>query len=430
MVKRLLPQGEFARNVLTVMSGTTLAQAIPVLISPVLTRLYTPAELGALALYVSTLAVAAVVATGRFELAVLIPRRDREAVDVATLGVALAGIVCVLAWIGLAAYAVLGPGGAGSSTPLDAWLYVLPLSTLLMGLYQCLTYWNNRRKRFAALGAGKVGQSAAMSSVQIGAGLAGSGAGGLIAGYLVGQLAANTILLRRTLGDAEGAPKLPSFVRAVAVARRHANFPRYMIPGQLANVASSQMPVLLMSFLYGPAVAGLYSLAERVLVLPSSIIGSAVGDVYRQRAAEVYNDQGNCRALYVQTAKRLALMGAGPLLLVGVAAPWIFETVFGPAWRGAGEIASLLCVMVFFQVVSSPLSQTVLLANMHRLDMLWQFARLALSAGSLYLGYALWGSAQASVALFAGSFCVLYALHSLMQYRAACGEPVAADKLA
>jgi O-antigen/teichoic acid export membrane protein len=423
VVKRWLPQGEFARNVLTVMSGTMLAQAIPVLISPILTRLYTPSELGTLALFVSLIAIGVVLATGRFELAIPIPRRDLEAFDIAVVGIGLALVVSVLAWVGLGAFAVLLPYGQNAFGTLGGWGYVLPLGILLMGVYQCLSYWNNRHKRFAALSLSKVGQSSTMATVQLAAGMVGAGTPGLIGGYLLGQLAANALLVRSTLADATGTMRRPSAARACAVAHRHADFPRYMIPGQLANVASSQMPVLLLSILYGPAVAGFYSLAERVLVLPVSIVGSAIGDVYRQQAAQQYQTTGNCRVLFLRTVRRLAILASVPLLFAVVAAPWLFSFLFGTAWREAGEITALLGGMVFFQVVSSPLSQTVLLANMHRLDMFWQFSRLVLAASSLYFGYLISGGYQLSIILYVVSFCLLYLLHSLMQYKAACGLP-------
>lgn len=53
MVKKFFPKGEFTRNVLTLMTGTTIAQAIPVAISPILTRIYTPQDFGIFALFVS-----------------------------------------------------------------------------------------------------------------------------------------------------------------------------------------------------------------------------------------------------------------------------------------------------------------------------------------------------------------------------------------
>jgi len=50
MINKLKLKSEFAKNVLTLMTGTTIAQAIPIAISPILTRIYTPEDFGVFAL--------------------------------------------------------------------------------------------------------------------------------------------------------------------------------------------------------------------------------------------------------------------------------------------------------------------------------------------------------------------------------------------
>jgi O-antigen/teichoic acid export membrane protein len=421
--RRFQPKGEFSRNVLIVMSGTALAQAVPVIISPILTRLYSPADLGVLALYLSFLSIGVVFATGRFEMAIPIPRFNREAYELAFIAVAFAALLCGLSLIG-----VLALTGVGSVDhipffgSLGIWALTLPIGVFMMGLYQCMSYLNNRNKGFVALTISRVGQVCVMAAAQIIAGVSGMGNAGLICGYLVGQIAANIFLLRSTIATKPKELHFPKNKRMIALMRRHSDFPRYIIPGQLISVAAVQIPILLSSYFYGAAAAGFYSLAERVLVLPLSIIGTAIGDVYRQRAAEEYLATGQCRDLYVRTVKRLAVIAVVPLIAVAIIAPLLFELIFGHSWRQAGYITSILCTMVFFQILSSPLSQTVLLAKMHRLDMFWQFARLLTATASFYLGFAVWGSHYVSITIFACATSFLYIVHSFMQYKAACGK--------
>jgi O-antigen/teichoic acid export membrane protein len=419
-VTRFLPKGEFGRNVLTVMSGTVVAQAIPVLVSPILTRMFTPADIGTLALYLSIVAVAVVVATGRYELAILLPRYDREAFDLLLIAVGLALLLCLLGLIGIVV-ARSDWMRLGRDLTLGLWIYLVPFSVLLTAVMQSLSYWANRKKHYRHLVSSRVAQSGAMCATQVIAGTLRAGTGGLVTGHAIGQLAGCALLILSIWKHGVQFQRRHTLARFLAVARRHRNLPKYLVPGHLANVASSQMPILLLTVFYGPAVAGFYSLAERVLVLPSSIVGSAVGDVYRQQAALSYQTIGNCRALYLTTARKLALAALAPCALAVLLGPWLFSIVFGPFWREAGVITSMLAAMVFFQIISSPLSQTVLLGGMYRLDMVWQVARLFLSVGTIYVGYAVSGSPQVSIALYAAAFAMLHAVHSLMQYRAACG---------
>lgn len=79
MFQKFLPRSPYARNVITLMTGTGLAQAIPVAISPILTRLYSPEDFGVFALYLATVSIVSVLVTGRYELAIFPPKRDRDA---------------------------------------------------------------------------------------------------------------------------------------------------------------------------------------------------------------------------------------------------------------------------------------------------------------------------------------------------------------
>ncbi|MDN5539770.1 MAG: oligosaccharide flippase family protein, partial [Comamonas sp.] len=89
MLNTLLGKSDFARSVLTLLTGTAFAQAIPLIISPVLTRLYSPDEFGAYALYTAIVSVLVVVATGQYENAVLLPKKELHAFSL----VALAGML-------------------------------------------------------------------------------------------------------------------------------------------------------------------------------------------------------------------------------------------------------------------------------------------------------------------------------------------------
>lgn len=420
-LKSLLPHGTFARGVLALGSGTIVAQAIPILVSPALTRLYSPQEMGSLALYLSLLAVLAVLATGRYELAIPLARRTVEARALLQLCLALALMTSSVALLLVATVLWHEPTWLGARPDLRLWLWMLPVGMLLVGLSQSLNYWANRLGRYGRMSVARVAQATVTCGGQVAAGAIAAGAAALVACTVFGQ-AAHAGLLWRQLRKQ---PVHPRTVRRGAwrvVLRRHGRFPVYMIPGQLANVASAQVPVILLAVLVSPAVAGLYALAERVLLVPSAIVGSAVGDVYRQHAAREFHDKGQCRSLFLKTARRLLLIGLAPLALTIAAAPALFELVFGSEWRAAGDLAVLLAPLAFFQLVSSPLSQTVLLAGLHRVDMIWQFVRLALAVGTILAGLSASDDPRLAIGLYSAAFCLLYLVHTLLQYRVASGR--------
>ena len=81
MLQRFKLKSEFSKNVLTLMTGTTIAQTIPVAISPILTRIYTPEDFGIFAIYLAITAILGNIVSGRYELAIMIPKKDEDAIN-------------------------------------------------------------------------------------------------------------------------------------------------------------------------------------------------------------------------------------------------------------------------------------------------------------------------------------------------------------
>lgn len=420
-MRKLLPQSAYARNVITLMAGTGLAQAIPLAISPILTRLYSPEEFGVFALYMAAVSILSVLATGRYELAIVLPKSDRDAMHLVALSIMLAVIVSGLLLLVVCLFnaSIARLLGAPEIT---RWLYWVPASTLLMGVYQSLNYWSNRKAQYRRLAVSRTVQSASTSLAQLLTGYASAGPAGLIGGQLTGQALSSAVLAKLVYREDETLINTIRKTRMFATAKKYINFPKYMIPGQLLNTASGQLPIILLNIFFGSAVVGFYSLTQRVMAAPLSLVGGALGDVYRSESAKQYALEKNCKDIFIKTIKKLILISivfSIPFLLAG---PEIFAFIFGEKWRAAGQMASMLSVMMFFQNISSPLSQTVLLANKQALDLVWQFVRFICAALSLYAGHKFFNSYYAAILIFSVSFSVLYIAHSIFQYRVAVGS--------
>ena len=92
MIKKILKKfkiklsgSEFSRNVLILMTGTTVAQSIPILISPILTRLYSPEDFGLFALFLGIVSILGSIANGRYEIAIMLPKKDEDAINISVL---------------------------------------------------------------------------------------------------------------------------------------------------------------------------------------------------------------------------------------------------------------------------------------------------------------------------------------------------------
>lgn len=413
-MRKLLPQSAYARNVLTLMTGTTLAQAIPIAISPILTRLYSPEEFGRFALYMAVAMIASVLVTGRYELAILLPRHDRDALHITALAMALSvtiSVVLLLIVIFLAQPIAALLGDAA----LAPWLYWVPASTLLLGLYQSLNYWSNRKAQYKRLAISRTVQSTGVALAQMTSGYAGSGAVGLVGGQITGQVLATSVLARLIWREDRQQIRALRPTRSLALAKKYINFPKYLIVAHGFNTASGQMPVLLLSALFSTTVAGFFTLTQRVMAAPMALVAGALGDVFRQEASQAYIHQGQCKAIYQKTFKRLLLISVVPFIVFFFVAPALFAWVFGEQWRVAGGYAQILTPKFFFDFVVGPLSAMFMVAEKQRLDLLWQIGLVLVGAGSFYFGY-YFSDVKLALIAYTASHCCMQVINLLMSY--------------
>lgn len=419
MLQKLIPQSRYARNVITLMTGTAFAQALPIAVSPILTRLYTPADFGVFAMYMAIASILGVLVTGRYELAIMIPKQDRDAIHIAALSAGLSVVISGLLLVVVIAFnqpiaQLLG------SPELSAWLYWVPASTLLSGVYQSLNYWSNRKSQYKRLAISRTAQSGSASLAQLGAGYAGTGASGLVGGQLAGQVLSTAILTRLICQEDKALIQRIEKNRIIAMAKKYLNFPKYLIVAHGFNTASSQMPVMLLGALFNSATAGFYTLTQRVMGVPMSLVAGALGDVFRQEASYAYAHHGNCKAIYIKTLKRLLLIAVIPFLVFFFIAPTIFSFVFGADWRIAGEYAQIITPMVFLRFITSPLSSVYIFAEKQRLDLLWQVSLFFLVCLSLYLG-SFRELPMYSLICFSLAYFIMYAINGFFSYRIASG---------
>ena len=248
MFKRFLNLSQVNKNIVTLMTGTSIAQALPIAISPILTRLYTPEEFGLFALYVAIASIAAVVVTGRYELAIMLPKENGAAINITSLALCL---TCVLSSILFLLIIIFNKNITYllGSPEISNWLYFIPLSTLLVGIYQSLSYWNNRQGSYKNMALSRVSQGSASATVQLSCGYKALGAAGLIGGHILGQAISTFLLLRIMFHHDKRELKQVSQKNIILQAKKYSHFPKFMIPGQLANVTSSYVPILLLGVL-------------------------------------------------------------------------------------------------------------------------------------------------------------------------------------
>lgn len=396
----------FARSVVTLASGTAIAQLLLVLAVPVLTRLYTPADYGALAVYSSTLTVLVVVASLRYEAAIPLPEDDQVAGSLLALTFVLltvmAALVSVLVWLAGDAFIA-----AVKVPALRPYLWLIPLGFIGAGAYQALSYWAIRRRAFGRVARTKVSQSVGQVVPQIGLGVLGAGVPGLLIGDLIGRAAGGGGLALLALR--ERPPAQVTRASLVAVAGRYRRFPLLTTWSGLFNIGSLQLPSILFAAGFGAAAAGFYALSFKMLVLPTMLVGQAVGQVFLSRAAPFAREPEQLRQLTERTALALFACGLPVFGAVALAGPQLFATVMGKEWEQAGRYAQVLAPWFVVWLVSNPLSGLLSVREWQGSALAFSAFELSLRLGALVVGVR-HGSPMLAVALLSASGVVISAL--------------------
>jgi O-antigen/teichoic acid export membrane protein len=127
MKKFLKVYRELLKNFLIVMSGTVIATIILLLVSPILTRLYTLSDFGLLAIFVALVSTISIVSTMRYELAVVQPNNQEDATSIVILAMSILTLIVIVSAIFLYLFKVKIQNILGVED-IDSWLYLFPLS--------------------------------------------------------------------------------------------------------------------------------------------------------------------------------------------------------------------------------------------------------------------------------------------------------------
>lgn len=402
-MKRFLPKSEFGRNVLTLMTGTVIAQAIPIAISPILTRLYSPEEFGLFALYMGLASILNVIVTGRYEQAIMLPAEEEDATNLVALSLTITVIISlvVLLLIFLTSSRI---ASALEKPEIEAWLFLLPITIFLSGVYQTLNYWNNRKKQYKTLAKNRIYQSTSMSVTHVGGGLLSGSGIFLIVGDLIGKLISAFILARATFGKDSLSFADISKKKQISLAKRYKKFPIFDTGAALANVSSYQIQNILFPIFYGLSSAGFYFLVLRVLQAPLLLISTSLTDVYKQKLTDPTTTDNDLKRYYKKMFLFLFSIGLPPFVIFMFFGKDLFSIIFGDEWKIAGEYAVILAPMFFIRFIASPLSYFLYLKEKQEINIVGSLLFLICAVASIAYS----NSAKETITIVSLTFSLIY----------------------
>jgi O-antigen/teichoic acid export membrane protein len=378
-----------------------------VLALPILTRLFDPAAFGVAAVFSSVTSIIYPLTSLRYELAIPLPAD--EGVGASLFGLSLilllptTALIAVITWI--AGPELLSATGAQS---MAGFLWLVPVGLFVAGAYQAATMWLVRVRNFRFLGRSRIAQCTGLITVPlVGGSVSGSNPMWLISGQLVGQAVGCWTVVRAALQRDRETLRAITRRGIVDAATQYRRFPQISLGSGLLGSITLYAPTLLLAATYGIRVAGGFALSTRLTGIPMALVGQSVSSVYLGEAPRA--TPAELSRLYRRTARGLLVFGGIPLLVAGLFAPWLSSWLFGSAWAQGGRFIQILAPSYVAALVTSPLSQTLLVIGRLDLELYWISARLVLVAASIIIPFSLGARAELAVGAYSMSLLAAYA---------------------
>lgn len=380
--------------------------------SPILTRLFTPNDFGIFSLFVSVSGIISVIATLRYEMAIMLPKETKKSFNLLILSILISFIISFITFLLILAFNKFFVK-TFELDKIGKWILLVPFSVLFTGLYQSMNYWVNKNKSYKELSVSRVLQSSSTVVINIIAGLF-KISGGLILGTLFGQIFSFFYLLlksfkRRLL-------KLINFRLIKKLAVEYSDFPIKSTPGIFLNVLANYFPVILISTLYGNTVLGFFALIIKILNMPLGIIGSAVSQVFYQESNDLKSNT-KLLDLFKKTSTRLALIFTIPAIIILLFGETIFAVVFGQEWAEAGRLSKIFIPYYAMRFIFSTQSTILTTKRKIGIELAFNFIFLVLQIAGIYIGYYFFTSYIYSFTFLTASGFIMYSALGVILYK-------------
>jgi len=382
----------FKRDVITLLTGQLVAQGISFLVGFIITRLYLPEQIGSYSLFVAIATVLTIVATGRYDVAIVVEEEEKKAQSLWSLSLIISLFFNVILFVVLFAFTPLILAQLNTKE-LGGWILLLPAVVFISTITKATQFYFQREGVFSEMKNSDITKSVFNSIFSVAFGWIKMLSGGLIVANLIANLTSTLYLLF----------KLPSkfwnyLIASIQldalkdVATKYSSYLKiHTISGLLNAIVSNGTPLFIV-FFFTETIAGYYFMAEKVVSIPLSLIVTSISQVFHQKATALYrDDKKQFLALIYKIQKKMVYVLLPLLLGLSLIAPYFFR-LFGEGWEQAGEMVKYFALLVFFNNLVSPVGAISNIID--RLDLLLYFnisialfRGLTFYVGSLYLSF-------------------------------------------
>lgn len=409
-------KNEYAKNSTILMTGTVISMILKAITAIVLSNYLGDALLGVSGIYTASYSILLIVATGRYELSIMLPKDDNDGFMLMILSSGLSFVFSALMMILLSIFSAIFSFSLG-------WIWFLPITLAVLGTYFSINYWLNRKKQYKKLAVNRILQGILYFGfcflfyfIEF------TKEYSLILGYIFSQATVLIILIIYAICDYKKYNIKVKFSRIKELAIKNIDFPRISVASGVVNNLATRLPVFLLQYFCGIKVVGQYTLMEQVFAAPIAIISESIRDVFRQKASKDYAEDNECYNTYYKTFKTLAISAIAPFLLIMIGAKPIISLVFSDEFNMAAIFIIIMAPFYYVKFIVSPLTFMSYIANKQGFDMKWQMLFCISSASAFMIGYFVSHNPYIMMALYGVALGIMYVINFYYTRRFAKGE--------
>ncbi len=347
-----------------------MAQGITFLASIALARIFTSEDFGVFGVFMSFTSIISPVIALRYDNAIPLPAHADKAKKLLIVSILVTASLASL----LILLAILNQNTgwlfSGHNLNENRLLILVPVFSLVWGMYHAWDFWLVRIKKFGKSSWLKIIQSSGVALGSIGLGLAGMSTG-MIWGYVGGNIVVSLVSISQSIRH--GIWKdLPSWKEMKETMREFAIFPFQQAGPVLINSISLWLPIIIINFHYDDATTGYYSLVRQVLSIPLFLASMAVSKVLFQDLADKVNQGKNLTPRINNVMIANGVIGVLALGVVFFAFEPVFLWIYGADWEPSVAFGLIMIFSIVVKFIFVP--GVVLLTVLKKLKIaaLWQ----------------------------------------------------------
>ena len=379
----------FSKNFITLISGTIGTYIFPIILSPVLTRIYTPDEFALFTIYMTAVQIISVVSTLKYELGIPLVNNHQDRIDLFRISFINTILIAFFTFLIIRICFIVN---SNSAYGVQVLAYFIPSGIILMSLFHQILYnWLLYKQKFNYISISKIlfGFIYAIFPIMLYQICDLKDFIYLVISHQIGLFLGLIAIFFLSYKKITFKNLTSIFVFKIQdltnILKKYKKYAFFSSPSALMNTISIWIPVIFIWGFFDEKYTSLFFLSHRVVNLPMMVLGHAIGKIFYSKAS-INLKEGVLNQNIVRYFKILFHIAFPCLIICLFLAPNLFNSIYGSSWSEAGKIVQILSPWLFFTLLTSPISTIPTILYKQEIEFKFQAILLAVRIISLLIG--------------------------------------------